>query len=218
MELGGTEATEFAMHVKGLEVSAYDCHAAPGMALAFSTSPIGAHHKDAWLISWEVQRGGRFDYTREKVEKLIEMQDIRGGGLFETIVTCRFPWVEVGLELDWYFRLFKAATGMDMNMEILSTINNRIYTLIRAFWIREYGHWDRAYDTPPAKWFKRPLSKGPLKGAKLDHDGYQRMLSWYYELRGGWDERGGIPRKDTLRRLGGLEFVIPQLETKVNLN
>ncbi len=216
MELG-PEATEFAMHVKGgLEISAYDCHAAPGMALAFSTSPIGAHHKDAWLISWEVQRGGRFDYTREKVEKLIEMQDIRGG-LFETIVTCRFPWVEVGLELDWYFRLFKAATGMDMNMEVLSTINNRIYTLIRAFWIREYGHWDRAYDTPPAKWFKRPLSKGPLKGAKLDYDGYQRMLSWYYELRGGWDERGGIPRKDTLRRLG-LEFVIPQLESKVNLN
>ncbi len=63
--------------------------------------------------------------------------------MFETIVTCRFPWVEVGLEIDWYFRLFKAATGMDMNMEVLSTINNRIYTLIRAFWIREYGHWDR---------------------------------------------------------------------------
>jgi Aldehyde:ferredoxin oxidoreductase len=111
----GREATEFAMHVKGLEISAYDCHAAPGMALAFATSPIGGHHRDAFIISWEVQRG-RFDYTREKVEKLIEMQDIRGG-LFETVVTCRFPWVEVGLELDWYFRLFKAATGMDMNME-----------------------------------------------------------------------------------------------------
>ncbi|BDR90945.1 aldehyde ferredoxin oxidoreductase family protein [Vulcanisaeta souniana] len=209
----GPEATEFAMHVKGLEISAYDCHAAPGMALAFSTSPIGAHHKDAWLISWEVQRG-RFDYTREKAEKLVEMQNIRGG-LFETIVTCRFPWVEVGLELDWYFRLFRAATGMDMNMETLSTISNRIYTLIRAFWVREYGHWDRAYDTPPQKWFKRPLSRGPLRGAKLDYDGYQRLLNWYYELR-GWDERG-IPRKETLIRLG-LNFVIPQLGSKVNLN
>ncbi len=212
MELG-PETAEFAMHVKGLEISAYDCHAAPGMALAFSTSPIGAHHKDAWLISWEVQRG-RFDYSREKAEKLVEMQNIRGG-LFETIVTCRFPWVEVGLELDWYFRLFKAATGMDMDMEILNTINNRIYTLIRAFWIREYGHWDRAYDTPPLKWFKRSLSRGPLKGAKLDYDGYQRLLNWYYELR-GWDE-GGIPRKETLERLG-LNFVIPQLESRVHLN
>ncbi len=148
------------------------------------------------------------------------MQNIRGGGLFETIVTCRFPWVEVGLELDWYFRLFRAATGMDMNMETLSTISNRIYTLIRAFWVREYGHWDRAYDTPPQKWFKRPLSRGgPLRGgAKLDYDGYQRLLNWYYELRGGWDERGGIPRKETLIRLGGLNFVIPQLGSKVNLN
>ncbi|MGC8543235.1 MAG: aldehyde ferredoxin oxidoreductase C-terminal domain-containing protein, partial [Vulcanisaeta sp.] len=211
MELG-QETVEFAMHVKGLEISAYDCHAAPGMALAFATSPIGAHHKDAWLISWEVQRG-RFDYTKDKVEKLVEMQNIRGG-LFETIVTCRFPWVEVGLELDWYFRLFKAATGMDMNMDILSTINNRIYTLIRAFWIREYGHWDRAYDTPPPKWFKRPLTKGPLKGAKLDYDGYYRMLGWYYELR-GWDERG-IPRISTLKNLG-LDFTLPQLQSMVEL-
>ncbi|MFB6470489.1 MAG: aldehyde ferredoxin oxidoreductase family protein [Vulcanisaeta sp. AZ3] len=208
----GKDAPEFAMHVKGLETSAYDCHAAPGMALAFSTSPIGAHHKDAWLISWEVQRG-RFDYSRDKVEKLVEMQDIRGG-LFETIVTCRFPWVEVGLELDWYFRLFKAATGMDMNMELLHTINNRIYTLIRAFWVREYGHWDRAYDTPPAKWFKRPLTKGPLKGAVLNYDGYQNMLSWYYELR-GWDNNG-VPRKSTLKQLG-LDFVIPTLESRVGM-
>ncbi|WP_069807372.1 aldehyde ferredoxin oxidoreductase family protein [Vulcanisaeta thermophila] len=209
----GGEAPDFAMHVKGLEISAYDCHAAPGMALAFATSPIGAHHKDAWLISWEVQRG-RFDYTREKVEKLVEMQDIRSG-LFETIVTCRFPWVEVGLELDWYFRLFKAATGMDMNMSTLSQINNRIYTLIRAFWVREYGGWSREHDTPPAKWFKKPLTKGPLRGAKLDYDGYNRMLSWYYELR-GWDENG-IPRISTLRSLG-LDFVIPQLQGIVKLS
>ncbi|MFN7106528.1 MAG: aldehyde ferredoxin oxidoreductase C-terminal domain-containing protein, partial [Pyrobaculum sp.] len=53
---------EFAIHVKGLEVSAYDCHTAPAMALAYATSPIGAHHKDAWVIAWEVKTD-RFGYT-----------------------------------------------------------------------------------------------------------------------------------------------------------
>jgi len=86
----GREAREFAVHVKGLEVSAYDCHAAPAMALAYGTSPIGAHHKDAWIIAFEV-RTDRFGYTREKVERLVFLQDMRGG-MFESLTTCRLPW------------------------------------------------------------------------------------------------------------------------------
>ncbi len=39
MELGGPEATEFAMHVKGLEISAYDCHAAPDGARILHKPP-----------------------------------------------------------------------------------------------------------------------------------------------------------------------------------
>ncbi len=205
----GGGSGDFAMHVKGLEVSAYDCHAAPGMALAFSTSPIGAHHKDAWVISWEV-RNDRFGYTREKVLKVIELQDIRGGW-FEVMVGCRLPWVEIGLELDYYWRMFKAATGLDYD---IGGVANRIYTLIRAFWIREYGGWSREYDTPPLRWFKDPLTKGPLKGAVLNMEGYQRMLTWYYEAR-GWDERG-IPRRSTLRRLG-LGYVEGELSKVVDL-
>ena len=42
----GGESWKWAMHVKGLEISAYTCQSAPGMALAYGTSPIGAHHKD----------------------------------------------------------------------------------------------------------------------------------------------------------------------------
>ena len=60
----GRGAEKFAVHVKGLEVTGYDCHAAPGMALAFGTSPIGAHHKDAWVIAWEVKTD-RLAYSRD---------------------------------------------------------------------------------------------------------------------------------------------------------
>ena len=204
----GKDSDRWAMHVKGLEISAYDCHTTPGMALAYSTCSIGAHHKDAWVISWEVKTG-REDYGEEKVDKIIELQRIRGG-VFESLTVCRLPWVEVGFELEWYPRFLRAATGLEMNWGTLNTIADRIFNLTRAFWIRDYGkNWSSKMDVPPAKWFEEPTAKGPLKGSKLDRAKYDTMLQTYYKHR-GWDERG-VPAKATLKMLG-LGDAIEQLE------
>ncbi|MGC8997495.1 MAG: aldehyde ferredoxin oxidoreductase family protein [Fervidicoccaceae archaeon] len=209
----GEEGRDFAVHVKGLEVSAYDCHAAPGMALAYGTSSIGAHHKDAWIISYEVSTD-RFSYSREKVERVVYLQNVRGG-LFESLTVCRLPWVELGLDLQYYLRMMKHATGIDWSMDDIAMVSQRIYSLIRAFWIRERGSWRRELDYPPIRWFKQPLTRGSLAGKKLDLQSYDKMLSMYYEIR-GWDERG-IPRKKTLSSLG-LDFVAPSLEASVGLS
>ncbi|MBD3205219.1 aldehyde ferredoxin oxidoreductase, partial [Candidatus Bathyarchaeota archaeon] len=195
----GGEAPSIAVQVKGLEVSAYDCHYCPGMALSFGTSPIGAHHKDAWVISWEISSGIRGEYGPEKADKVIEFQRIRGG-LFETLVGCRFPWIELGYELEDYPEYLEAATGIKMTLDDLWKMGDRVYALIRAFWAREYGDdWDRHMDYPPEKWFKYPLTEGDLAGKKLDKEKYDKLLSFYYDKR-GWDERG-IPKMDTMREL-----------------
>ncbi|RLG87122.1 MAG: aldehyde ferredoxin oxidoreductase, partial [Thermoprotei archaeon] len=202
----GSEA--WAMNVTGLEISAYDCHAAPAMALAYGTSPIGAHHKDAWVISWEV-RTDRFGYGEEKPRKVIELQRIRGG-IFESLVACRLPWVELGLDLEHYLKLLKAVTGYSYTLEELHELGDRVYALIRAFWVREYAEaWSMEMDMPPRRWFEEPITKGPLKGARLDRDRFVAMLRTYYRLR-GWDERG-IPRRSTLEKLG-LGGVAAELE------
>ena len=208
----GGGSKDWAMNIKGLEISAYDCHAAPGMALAFATSPIGAHHKDAWVISWEVQTD-RFAYSKDKAMKVIELQRIRGG-LFESFTTCRLPWVELGLNLDYYPELLYHATGVRYSWNELWNIADRIYALIRAFWIRELKGWSRQMDLPPARWFKEPLSKGPLAGKKLDIEKFNKLLDYYYEIR-GWDERG-VPKKSTLEKLG-LSFVIEKLNNIIGL-
>jgi aldehyde:ferredoxin oxidoreductase len=209
----GGNSNRWAMHVKGLEISAYDCHTAPAMALAYATSSIGAHHKDAWVISWEV-KFGRESYSEEKVEKVIEFQRIRGG-VFESLTVCRLPWIELGFELEWYTKFLHAATGMEMSWEELNFVADRIFNLIRAFWIREYGKkWSVEMDVPPARWFQEPLTKGSFKGAKLDRTKYDIMLRRYYKKR-GWDERG-IPTKTTLKKLG-LEDVAKQLQKHVKL-
>jgi aldehyde:ferredoxin oxidoreductase len=197
-EIGG-DAPDYAIHVKGMEVSAYDCHYCPGMALSFGTSPIGAHHKDAWVISWEISSGIRGEYGPEKADKVIEFQRIRGG-MFETIVACRFPWIELGYPLEDYPKYFEAATGVKMSLDDMWKMGDRVYALIRAFWAREYGDkWGRKMDYPPVRWFKHPLQKGPLTGKHLDMDKYDKLLTSYYEKR-GWDERG-VPTKKTLKEL-----------------
>jgi aldehyde:ferredoxin oxidoreductase len=213
-EAVGGGSDRWAMHVKGLEVSAYDCHTTPAMALAYSTCSIGAHHKDAWVISWEV-KAGREGYDARKVDKVIELQRIRGG-VFECLTVCRLPWIEVGLELEWYQRFLYAATGLEMSWDVLNTVADRVFNLTRAFWIREYGKkWGDHVDVPPTRWFEEALTKGNFKGGKLDRGKYGNMLQMYYRKR-GWDERG-IPRKSTLKNLG-LEDVAKRLGRRVKLS
>jgi aldehyde:ferredoxin oxidoreductase len=193
----GKDSHKWAMHVKGLEISGYNCHACPGMALSYGTSPIGAHHKDAWVISWEISTD-RFSYDKEKIKKVVELQRLRGG-LFESLTVCRLPWVEVDFGLQWYPEYLEAITGDRFSFDDFYRIGDRIYNLMRAYWIRENRSVNRQWDYPPDRWFEEPQSQGTLKGVKLDRERYDQMLTCYYELR-GWDQNG-IPLRETLENL-----------------
>jgi aldehyde:ferredoxin oxidoreductase len=183
------------------------------MALAYGTSPIGAHHKDAWAIGFDVQTS-REDYGRNKAEKVIELQHTRG--VFECFGVCRFPLVNLDLEAEWYPKFLRNATGQEFSWDGICLVAERVFNLVRAFWIREYGgKWTRDMDTPPTRWFKHPLSQGGLKGAKLDPAKYDALLSLYYAER-GWDERG-MPKKSKLKALG-LGDVAEELDRYVALS
>jgi aldehyde:ferredoxin oxidoreductase len=195
----GSEA--YAMQVKGLEVSAYNCKFIPGMALAFGVSPIGAHHKESWIISYEIQQTPRESYGRDKAQKVIDLQRIRGG-LFEAIVSCRFPWIENGWGLEHYPKYFNTVTGLDWDLEDFWPTSDRIYALIKLFWLREFPGTDRQDDYPPPVWFDpaNADTDGPIAGRVLEYDKYDELLQHYYDIR-GYDRRG-IPTRDTLERLG----------------
>jgi len=195
----GSEA--YALHVKGMEISAYNCKFIPGMALAFGTSGIGAHHKEAWIIIYEINDTPRESYGKNKAAKVIELQRIRGG-MFETIVACRFPWIELGWELENYPLYFNTITGLDWKLNDFMTLGDRLYALMRAFWVREYPDWDRTWDHPPEVWFdpSNADTDGIIAGKILERTKYEQLLDHYYQLR-GWDSRG-IPKRPTLDNLG----------------
>lgn len=197
----GKGSEDYAMQVKGLEISAYNCKFIPGMALAFGTSAIGAHHKESWVITYEINETPRESYGKDKAQKVIELQRIRGG-LFEFIVACRFPWVELGWDLEHYPVYFNAITGLNWTLQDFWKVSDRIYALIRAHFVREFPDWDRKRDYPPAIWFDPANAdkEGPIAGKILEIDKYDQLLQHYYDIR-GWDKRG-IPTRREADRLG----------------
>jgi aldehyde:ferredoxin oxidoreductase len=197
----GKGSDSYAMHVKGMEISAYNCKFIPGMALAFGTSGIGAHHKEAWIIIYEINDTPRESYGKDKAAKVIELQRIRGG-MFETIVACRFPWIELGWELENYTLYFNTITGLDWKLNDFLTLGDRLYALMRSFWVREFPDWDRTWDHPPQAWFdpSNADAEGLIAGKILEWDKYEQLLDHYYQLR-GWDRRG-IPKRQTMEKLG----------------
>ncbi|NVM56395.1 MAG: aldehyde ferredoxin oxidoreductase, partial [Candidatus Helarchaeota archaeon] len=95
-----------------------------------------------------------------------------------------------------------------MDEELMLERGDAIVTLSKCFNIRE--GWTRADDHPPERFFTMAHTKGPAKGVMLKEDGFQKLLSGYYEAR-GWDKETGIPTDATLKKLG-MDFVIGNLK------
>lgn len=196
----GKNSADYAMQVKGLEMAAYNCKSIPGQALAFGVAAIGGHHREAWIITFELKNSKRESYGPEKAAKVIELQRIRGG-LFEMLVACRFPWVEVGYELENYPKFFNAVTGLDWTLDDFWTAADRGYAMIKLHYLREFPNAARKDDYPPAVWFDKSNAdtEGPQKGVVLEYDKYDSLLQHYYDQR-GYDQRG-IPTMGTLKKL-----------------
>jgi aldehyde:ferredoxin oxidoreductase len=196
----GKTSEDYAMQIKGLEISAYNCKFVPGMALAFSTASIGAHHKESWIILYELTKTIRESYEKDKAEEVIRLQRIRMG-LFECLIACRLPWVEVKLSTDYHIQCFNEATGLNYDMHDFEKVSDRIYALTRAFWVREYPNWNRNWDYPPTIWFdsNNADDEGLIKGKILDKAKYGKLLDEYYKIR-KWDKRG-IPTKQAMQEL-----------------
>ena len=197
----GNNSEAYAMQVKGLEVAAYNCKFIPGQALAYGVSPIGAHHREAWIITFEIKHTTRESYGPEKAAKVIELQRIRGG-MFEFLVACRFPWIELGWSLDNYPKYFNTITGLNWTLDDMWRTADRIYGMIKLNYLREFPGTTRQADFPPAVWFdpSNADTQGPIAGKVLELDKYDGMLQHYYDQR-GYDARG-IPTKATLSSLG----------------
>ena len=178
------------LQVKGLEQSAYDSRPGSSMALAYATSDIGAHHSRAWTIAKEMEEGQQWS-DEEKIDIVIYHQKLRS--LFDMLVVCRLPWIELGLNEKHYEAFYKYVTGNELSFEQLLELSNDIYDLTRL--INSRLGMQRKDDSLPYKMWANPPLTGPNAGKVIDREYFQQLLSKYYKKR-GWDENG-IPQGRT---------------------
>jgi len=211
----GNGSERFAIHVKGLEWSGYECRNAPSMMLAYMTADVGAHHNRAWVLGHDVAgawtsvhdliASGGGDEAQPKAvvsdrsaEYVIASQHTRS--LFDALGNCRLQMMELGFEEEHYAELYSLITGTTKSWPDLLKISERIWHLTRAFSVREINGFGRHLDLPPARLYEDPIADGPNQGHVIAREDINNLLTWYYAAR-GWDENG-IPTKETLLSVG----------------
>ncbi|MBS7640060.1 MAG: aldehyde ferredoxin oxidoreductase family protein [Candidatus Bathyarchaeia archaeon] len=193
----GRGAEKYAMHVKGLELPAYDPRSVKAHGLNYATSPIGASH----CIGWN-----KFEILG--VPRKVDPLSIEGKGEItkyvqdeiaatETAVFCAFPISNDMVTLDLYSKLLYSATGIEKfkNPKYLWLVGERIFNLERAFIVRD--GFNVSQDTVPERILKEPVPREPSKGQIFELD---TLLKDYYRVR-GWNEKG-IPKREKLEELG----------------
>jgi aldehyde:ferredoxin oxidoreductase len=212
----------FAIHVKGLEWSGYECRNAPGMMLAYMTSDVGGHHARAWVLGHDLagSSGSVHDLiVSEAKEERLPKAEVKGRAanviasqhlrpLFDLLGICRLQYMELGFEVDHYERLFEAVTGRSLTWDQMLSVSQKVWHLTRAVSIREIKGFGRKWDYPPERFMTEPVPDGPNQGHCIRRSEIDILLDEYYDLR-GWD-RNGIPKAETLKA-AGLEDVADRM-------
>jgi aldehyde:ferredoxin oxidoreductase len=207
----GKGAERYAMHVKGQAIAAQDGRAQQSMGLAHVTSTRGADHLKAFPVldetgypSEAVRRYGS-QYLPELVDPLATRYKamlVKDGEDYGAIVdssgNCKSGGTFVMAEVYWeeQAEAIRTMTGMAMDAARLRALGERIYNLQRCY--NALHGITRADDVLPWRFTQIPSPSGNAKGrvCRLDV-----MLPEYYALR-GWDAETGLPRRETLARLG----------------
>jgi aldehyde:ferredoxin oxidoreductase len=189
-------AQHFAMHVKGLELPAYDPRGSTGMALAYATSDRGGCHLRSWPIGDELPATEeRMDLSSMefKAELVKTQQDLFC--MINCSGMCLFATFAVSLKQITPF--LHSATGIEAfrSSDEVMKIGERVNNLVRLFNIREGLTKD--LDTLPERFFSVPLKEGPSRDRVVELD---QLIDDYYLVR-GWDETG-VPEKEKLKELG----------------
>ena len=173
-EMIGKGSSEFAIHVKGHELAAWNVHVSPGTGISYATSNRGACHLN----------GGNAR-TQNR------------GALLDSLGICRFAFF--GYRLEGLRKIVNAITGIDYTITDFIKVGERIFNTEKMFNVRE--GFDINDDVLPERFFKEPLSYGAGKGKVLTKEHFYGKLLHNYYIERGWDPKTSIPTKSKLKEL-----------------
>jgi aldehyde:ferredoxin oxidoreductase len=190
-------SSEFAMHVKGLELPGYDPRGMKGQALTYAVSDRGGCHLRSNTLRTELigkpRAYDRYVYD-EKAEMVRELQ--LNYATYNCLIACVFGTFALGGED--YAEALSTIMDWPVTAQEIRLIGERALNLTRLFNIRE--GFTRRDDTLPQRLFNQPATRGPSKGQVVDKAAFEKMLDEYYQCM-GWDNNG-VPTEDKLKELG----------------
>lgn len=208
----GKGAEKYAMHVKGLELTATELRAAQDSGLGHAIANRGGDHLRPWSPAFtlfgfgneEMNLSGTPDpiipddkaRVVHEMEKTAIFTDLNG--------MCKFTVLCNTLAPSHLAKLHETITGIPMDSERLKTTVDRVLTLQRALNLYKYKM-SPMEDTLPDRFLKDPAPSGPAEGKVLE---LAVMLKEYYEKE-GWDEKG-YPLAEKYDSLG-LDFIKEQI-------
>jgi aldehyde:ferredoxin oxidoreductase len=200
----GNGSEHYAMHVKGLELSAFEPRAFTGMGLNFATASRGADHNRAFTVAAEyygiLGDLDRFEHNG-KPEMVKDLQDF--SAVIDSIVACMFT-IDFSTDVELFSEGINLITGMSVDKTEYYQIGERIKNLERIFNLRQgFTHKD---DALPPRIREEAMPSAGEQAAPLD---ITEMLETYYALR-GWDEQG-VPTPERLAALGLDDMELPEM-------
>ncbi len=213
----GSDSKHFAMHVKGLELPAYDPRAAKITGLGYVTACRGGDHMNGcvylptfidvpFLIVDDSTIRDPLVADPQEVRVLVDMENALS--VLDALGGCKF--MAILLSAGEIVDLVQAATGWDFTLDEFRKCGERLQTMARAYCAREGMR--REHDLLPGRLMLDPLPDGHAQGMVLDRPSLEMLKDAYYELR-GWDLATGVPTPAKLHELD-LDYLIPQLWDK----
>jgi len=180
--------------VKGQAIPAYDPRGLKGMGIGYATSNRGACHLRAYTPSSELlgipEKTDPLEW-KGKGELCKLFQDLHA--VSDSFDICKFNAFAEGPEE--YVGQYAGMTGIDVSVDDLMTVGERIYNLERYY--NQLNGFDRKSDSLPKRFLEEPSDGPGSKGHICELDD---MLDEYYNAR-GWNHDGTIS-EDKLKSLG----------------
>lgn len=213
--------SEFAAHVKGLEIAAYDPRGAWGHALGYAVANRGGCHLSSYMVGMEVVFPYLDPYSvKAKADWAVFFENLFASvNSLHTCAFLTFPYLlepavpkylpEAALKLamrfipnisqqlmNWsmFSGFFSDISGVLLSQKQFLRAGERIHILER--YINNLEGIRSGDDTLPRRFLQEDKSVYPRKAAVP----LQRLLADYYKKRGY--DANGVPRKKVLQRLG----------------
>lgn len=199
----GSNALDYVMHVKGMEIASCGVRASKGESLSHVISPRGADHLRPYASVIDA-----FGYKEEELEITGEISPFEDDNkywvkpfmelsqLTNLLGVCLFASITLAVKGSTWTGLYNAVTGQDMSLEDMLKAAERVINLERMFNVS--NGFERESDYLPERLLKEPAPDGLGEGQTVNMD---IMLDDFYKVM-EWDVKTGVPKVHKLKELG----------------